>query len=100
PAVPRPGVVAARAGGRSADAASDHHRCSARGMLLVLVCGVRSRRRSSWAFRATTTVEADIRIAPMLMGSTKPIGASTPAASGTESRLYPAAHHKFCFILR
>src|SRR5699024_11281615 len=53
-----------------------------------------------WALSATTTVEIDIRIAPTDIGRTNPTGASTPAASGTESRLYPAAHHRFCFILR
>ena len=29
------------------------------------------------------------------MGSTNPIGARTPAASGTDRRLYPAAHQRF-----
>lgn len=37
--------------------------------------------------RATTTVEADIRIAPTDIGNTNPIAASTPAASGTEIKL-------------
>ena len=46
------------------------------------------------------TVDRRIRIAPTDIGSTNPIGASTPAASGTEMRLYPAAHHRFCCILR
>ncbi len=69
-------------------------------MLRALVCGRRSRRRSSWEFKATTTVDSDIRTAPALMGMTKPIGAATPAAKGTEMRLYPAAHQRFCFILR
>ena len=45
-------------------------------------------------------VDSDIRIAPTDIGSTNPIGASTPAASGTEIRLYPAAHHRFCVIFR
>ena len=49
--------------------------------------GRRSSRRSSCAFNATTTVEADIRIAPTLMGRTNPIGARIPAANGTEMRL-------------
>src|SRR5699024_7723887 len=62
--------------------------------------GARSRRRSSWAFKATTIVDSDMRIAPTLIGRTKPIGARTPAARGTDSRLYPAAHHRFCFIFR
>src|SRR5699024_955197 len=56
-------------------------------ILAVLAAGVRSRRRSSWALSATTTVETDIRIAPILIGNTNPIGASTPAARGTEIRL-------------
>ena len=29
----------------------------------------------------------------------KPMGAKIPAASGTETRLYPPAHQRFCFIL-
>src|SRR5690606_36510573 len=62
--------------------------------------GPRSSLRRSWALTATTIVERDMRIAPTDIGSTKPIGASTPAASGTETRLYPAAHHRFCVILR
>ena len=61
---------------------------------------MRSRRRSSWALSATTMVDSDISIAPTDIGSTNPIGASTPAASGTAIMLYPAAHHRFCFILR
>ena len=35
----------------------------------------------------TTIVEIDMSRAPTDIGSTKPIGASTPAASGTDSRL-------------
>ena len=49
---------------------------------------------------ATTIVERLISTAPTDIGSTNPNGASTPAASGTESRLYPAAHQRFCVILR
>jgi hypothetical protein len=49
---------------------------------------------------ATTTVDADINSAPTDIGITKPIGASTPAANGTATRLYPAAHQRFCCILR
>ena len=41
----------------------------------MLVSGLKSGRRSSWALSATTTVDANMRIAPMLMGSTNPIGA-------------------------
>src|SRR5690606_28839857 len=44
--------------------------------------GRRSRRRRSWALKATAIVEALIISAPAAGGSTKPIGASTPAASG------------------
>src|SRR5699024_8550311 len=62
--------------------------------------GASSRLRSSWAFKATTIVDSDMRIAPTLIGRTKPTGARTPAARGTDSRLYPAAHHRFCFIFR
>ena len=51
-------------------------------------------------FAATMIVDSDIRIAPIDMGSTNPTGARTPAASGTEIRLYPAAHQRFCFIFR
>ena len=36
--------------------------------------GSRSMRRSSWAFRATTMVEADIKIAPTAGDSTNPVG--------------------------
>ena len=39
-------------------------------------------RRSSWAFSATTMVETLMTSAPMLIGSMKPHGASTPAATG------------------
>ena len=53
----------------------------------VLRAGERSRRRRSWALSATTTVEADMRIAPTLIGRTNPMGARTPAARGTEIRL-------------
>ena len=60
----------------------------------------KSKRLNNWAFAATTTVDTDIRIAPTSIGSTNPTGASTPAARGTEIALYPAAHHRFCFILR
>src|SRR5699024_4910583 len=49
--------------------------------------GSRSMRRNSWAFRATTMVEADIKIAPTAGDSTNPIEASTPAASGTARML-------------
>src|SRR5699024_2692399 len=49
--------------------------------------GVRSSRRSSWALAATMIVDADITAAPTAIGSTKPTGASTPAASGTATRL-------------
>ena len=53
----------------------------------ALASGLRSRRRSSWALAATTRVETDISRAPTAIGSTKPMGASTPAASGTVIRL-------------
>lgn len=49
--------------------------------------GRRSSLRSSWALRATTMVDSDMRTAPTDMGRTNPIGARTPAASGTEIRL-------------
>ena len=45
-------------------------------------------------------IDSDISTAATLIGSMNPIGASTPAASGTDSRLYPAAHHRFCRHLR
>jgi hypothetical protein len=44
-------------------------------------------RRSNWAFRATTTVLKDMRIAPTAGLSTIPHGASTPAASGIAAML-------------
>src|SRR6266404_3766414 len=44
-------------------------------------------RRSSWAFRATTTVLKDMRIAPTAGFSTIPHGSSTPAASGIATTL-------------
>src|ERR1700730_12430325 len=43
--------------------------------------------RSSCAFRATTTVLNDMRIAPTAGFSTMPHGASTPAASGIAAML-------------
>ena len=66
----------------------------------MMASGARSSRRSSCALAATMIVDSDIKIAPIDIGSTNPTGASTPAASGTEIRLYPAAHHRFCFIFR
>jgi hypothetical protein len=69
-------------------------------MARTVVSGRSSSRRSSCALCATTTVDADIRMALTDIGMLNPIGASTPAASGTEIRLYPAAHQRFCFILR
>jgi ubiquinone/menaquinone biosynthesis C-methylase UbiE len=57
-------------------------------------------RRSSCALMATTTVLADMRTAPTAGCSTMPWPASTPAASGIAKMLYPAAHQRFCTILR
>lgn len=67
---------------------------------LACLVGRRSSLRRSCALAATMTVDNDMRIAPIDMGNTNPMGARTPAASGTDARLYPAAHHRFCFILR
>src|SRR5690606_6009623 len=53
----------------------------------VLASGARCKRRRSCAFAATTTVDRDMSTAPTAIGMTKPMGASTPAASGTASRL-------------
>jgi hypothetical protein len=47
----------------------------------------RSRRRRSCAFRATTMVEALIKIAPTAGANSMPSGASTPAATGTVTKL-------------
>ncbi len=58
------------------------------------------RRRSSCALRATTTVEADIRMAPTAGASRMPTPYSTPAASGMPTTLYPAPQTRFCSILR
>ena len=44
--------------------------------------GVRRTRRSSWALRATTMVDADMSTAPMAGLSVTPAKANTPAASG------------------
>ena len=57
-------------------------------------------RRSSCALMATMTVLADIRTAANAGGSRIPCDASTPAASGIATMLYPAAHQRFCIILR
>lgn len=57
-------------------------------------------RRNDWAFSATMIVLTDIRTAPNAGDSVMPHGASTPAASGMATTLYPAAHHRFCTILR
>ena len=46
------------------------------------------------------TAAADISSAPTAIGRLIPTGASTPAASGTVTRLYPAAHHRFCRMVR
>ncbi len=54
---------------------------------VALTPGRKSSRRSSWALSATTTVDADIKIAPTDIGRTNPIPARTPAARGTEMRL-------------
>src|SRR5690606_16011987 len=62
----------------------------------AIISARKSRRRSVCALSATTIVERDMRIAPTDIGSTNPIGARTPAASGTDIRLYPAAHQRFC----
>lgn len=48
----------------------------------ITASGRKSRRRSSWAFNATTMVETLIRMAPTAGGISRPMGASTPAARG------------------
>jgi len=40
-------------------------------MARTLASGRKTRRRSSWAFNATTTVEIDIKIAPTDIGIAK-----------------------------
>ena len=57
-------------------------------------------RLRSWALIATTTVLADIRTAPTAGVRRTPHAASTPAARGMATMLYPAAHHRFWSILR
>lgn len=52
-----------------------------------VAAGRRSSRRSSCAFSATTIVDTLISTAPTAGASVKPIGASTPAASGIAIRL-------------
>jgi hypothetical protein len=49
---------------------------------------------------ATTTVDADIRIAPTAGDSVMPREARTPAARGIATRLYPAPHARFWTIFR
>ena len=61
--------------------------CYSFGLVGARWAGSRSIRRNSWAFRATTMVEADIKIAPTAGDSTNPIEASTPAANGTARML-------------
>src|SRR6185312_9808768 len=61
--------------------------------------GYSSTLRSNCALMATTIVLSDISTAPAAGDSTTPIGASTPAASGMATMLYPAAHQRFCTIL-
>ncbi len=57
-------------------------------------------RLRSWALIATTTVLADISTAPTAGVRKTPHAASTPAARGMATMLYPAAHHRFWSILR
>src|SRR6266545_309622 len=57
-------------------------------------------RRSSCAFRATTTVLADIRSAPTAGASRMPSEARAPAASGIATTLYPVAQARFWTIFR
>ena len=54
--------------------------------------------RKNWALMATITVLSDIKRAPTAGESRKPKGASTPAASGSATTLYPVAQIKFSFI--
>src|SRR5436189_62142 len=49
--------------------------------------GRRSSRRRSWALNATTTVDADMKIAPTAGDSVTPPNDSTPAASGMAIKL-------------
>ena len=57
-------------------------------------------RRKNWALIATMTVLSDISTAPIAGESRMPTGASTPAASGSATTLYPAAQTRFWIILR
>src|SRR5262249_44176877 len=82
----RPGRPPAGAGPHASGACRTAGGATARAWLLNR-SGRRSSLRSSCALRATTTVDADINNAPTDIGITKPTGASTPAASGTEMRL-------------
>ncbi len=60
----------------------------------------RSTRRKSCALTATTTVDRLMSTAPTSGPSVTPAHANAPAASGMATTLYPAAHARFCTILR
>ena len=59
-----------------------------------------SPRLNSWAFKATMTVLRDMNNAPTAGESRIPNGASTPAANGRATRLYPVAQIRFWIIFR
>lgn len=57
-------------------------------------------RRNNSALHATMRVLAVIKTAAAAGESTTPHGAAMPAASGSATMLYPAAHQRFWTILR
>ena len=57
-------------------------------------------RRNSCAFSATMIVLADMSTAPAAGDMTSPQWDKTPAARGMAMTLYPAAHQRFCTIVR
>src|SRR6267143_699955 len=84
-----------RAGRRSA-----RRRALAAGCRLHVTRNYTCTRRSSCALMATTRVLANISTAPIAGDRTNPYRASTPAASGIATMLYPAVHQRFWIILR
>ena len=62
--------------------------------------GRRSSPLNNWALSATMMVDRLINTAPTAGARTNPIGARTPAANGTATTLYPAAHTRFWIIFR
>src|SRR6267143_898237 len=79
---------------------SARRRALAAGCRLHVTRNYTCTRRSSCALMATTRVLANISTAPIAGDRTNPYRASTPAASGIATMLYPAVHQRFWIILR